>query len=81
MGGTSANAGISLYLNGSQLATTLSDSGTYVAMEDLSGAFRMGRYSTDYGEGQIANLQVYNRVLTLAEIKQNYNAQRSRFNI
>jgi hypothetical protein len=31
--------------------------------------------------GNIAIVQVYNRVLSLAEIKQNYNAQKSRFGL
>jgi len=33
-----------------------------------------------YGlDGQIGNIQIYNRTLSYAEIQQNYNAQRSRF--
>ena len=31
--------------------------------------------------GQIAGAQIYNRVLTAAELTQNFNAQRSRFNV
>jgi hypothetical protein len=34
-----------------------------------------------YFKGNIASLYMYNRVLTAAEIQQNYNAQRSRFGI
>ena len=36
----------------------------------------VGNYHFD---GRVANLQVYNRALSYAEIKQNYNAQKSRF--
>ena len=44
--------------------------------------FSLGRYapgSSEYATGTITVLLVYNRVLTDAEIDQNFNAQRSRF--
>ena len=44
--------------------------------------FSLGRYAngnSEYGTGTITVLLVYNRVLTDAEIDQNFNAQRSRF--
>ena len=44
--------------------------------------FSLGRYapsSGEYGTGTITVLLVYNRVLTDAEIDQNFNAQRTRF--
>ena len=44
--------------------------------------FSLGRYapgSSEYGTGTITVLLVYNRVLTDAEINQNFNAQRTRF--
>ena len=80
VGGTSANAGVTFYVNGVSQAVTLLDTGTYVAMENLGSLVRIGnRADTEYAEGSIANLQIYNRVLSQAEIKQNINAQRSRF--
>jgi hypothetical protein len=44
--------------------------------------FSLGRYvpyNNEYGTGTITVLLVYNRVLTDAEIDQNFNAQRTRF--
>jgi hypothetical protein len=44
----------------------------------------IGRFgtSTQYNfSGSIANIQVYNRALSATEIAQNYNAQKSRFNL
>ena len=44
--------------------------------------FSLGRYapgSNEYGTGTITVLLVYNRVLTDAEIDQNFNAQKNRF--
>ena len=44
--------------------------------------FSLGRYaigSSEYGTGTITVVLVYNRVLTDAEINQNFNAQKNRF--
>ena len=43
--------------------------------------FLLGKYfaGTEYGTGTITALLVYNRVLTDAEIDQNFNAQKTRF--
>ena len=43
--------------------------------------FVLGKYNagTEYGTGTITALLVYNRVLTDAEIDQNFNAQKNRF--
>ena len=46
--------------------------------------FLLGKYynsESEYGTGTITLLLVYNRVLTDAEITQNYNAQKSRFGL
>ena len=46
--------------------------------------FLLGKYhgnENEYGTGTITLLLVYNRVLTDAEITQNYNAQKSRFGL
>jgi hypothetical protein len=46
--------------------------------------FLLGRYynsESEYGTGTITLLLVYNRVLTDAEITQNFNAQKNRFDI
>jgi len=48
------------------------------------GNLRIGQgYKTGqrFFTGQIGNLQIWDRVLPLAEITQNFNAQRSRFNV
>ena len=43
---------------------------------------RLGQVNqSGYLNGAIGNVLVYNKVLTLAEIQQNYNAQRSRFGV
>ena len=80
-GGSSANAGITFYVNGSSQAVTLSDANTYVAMENHGGDVRVGRWHTVYAEGSMANVGIWDRVLTAEEVSQNFNAQRSRFGI
>jgi hypothetical protein len=70
------------YLNGSNVGTTTF---TWTKPSDIY----FGIMSTDstnmgtsaYGDGNVSNIQVYNRALTAAEIRQNFNAFRGRFGI
>lgn len=74
--GTPSNNAI-IYLNGSTvLTTTIKHSYQTV---DLQVGYAN---STDqYFSGNIANVRVYNRVLSAQEIQQNYNQLKSRFNL
>jgi hypothetical protein len=71
------------YLNGSVLSSTTHTAGaiSYAALPVLVGA----SYGTDpVGEffaGNIYNVKVYNTILTAANITQNYNSLKSRFNL
>ena len=38
-------------------------------------------YQPWYYDGRISNIQIYNRALSASEVLQNYNAQKSRFNL
>jgi len=70
---------ISWYLNG-----IFSNSATLTEDYGGSGIWKTGRRAaaTDsVFEGNISQLLIYNKVLTAAEILQNYNATRSRFGI
>jgi hypothetical protein len=69
-GGTSANAGIKLYINGENVSTTLAGGGTYVAMENLGADTYIGRYDTYYADGKISNLAVYQTELDAQTISQ-----------
>jgi len=46
-------------------------------------AFELGGHSGTYiyDNGKIANIQIYNRELSISEITKNYNAQKSRFGL
>ena len=67
-----------LYLNGQQVDTDASTS-TFVG----GNTVRIGAYNdaANLFDGDIATAMVYNRALSAAEILQNYNATKSRFNL
>ena len=70
-----------MYINGVALSGTPQQTQTsYIG----SGIFRLGAtYSTGgaYGNGSYAGMKAYNRILSATEVLQNYNAQKSRFNL
>jgi hypothetical protein len=78
-GGSTASNGMNLYLNSQSLATVnTSDAGTYIAMENtptkVSVGSKLMSYSTpEYANGNIFNLQIFNKILTISEISFLYN--------
>lgn len=76
-GGTSANAGMKIYLNGSQVNNANESSGTYVAMENLSANLEVGKYSSNYAKGSIDEAKVYSKELSATEVLKNYNNGKS----
>jgi len=80
-GGTSANDGMSLYLDGSSVAVTKTDGGTYVAMENLTHSVWIGRgdlVDTNYTKGNLDEVKIYNRVLSAAEVTKNWKHGKSK---
>jgi len=74
VGGTSANEGITLYVNGVSQAVSLADNGTYVAMENLTNEVRIGNYNDiSYSQGSISNLKIHNLELSATEVKELYS--------
>jgi hypothetical protein len=77
--GTATNSALSIYVNGSfQASTSISQTIT-----QMTGTISVGSYSTAafYGNASISNTKLYNRALTAAEVLQNFNATRKRFNV
>lgn len=76
---TWAGGSASIYLNADE-TTSITSSISF----STTGAYYIGVYGTlnptSYFDGRISNVQVYNRRLSLAEIKQNYLAVKSRYN-
>jgi hypothetical protein len=71
---------IDLYFNGSLVGSNTNKAGSFTNPgndlrigQNLSGGFPT--------QGNIANFTVYNRTLSAAEVRQNFNVQRSRFGI
>ncbi len=81
-GGATALDGAKIYISGvEQIIQYQSNSSTYVAMENTAAIFQVGKYQTQYFNGNIANIQVYNKELSSQEVLQNYNALRGRFGL
>lgn len=70
-----SSSNILFYKNGIQLITTLGGS---AALSNQSGLQIGGNYFLD---GNVHSFTMYNRALSASEILQNYNAQKSRFNL
>ena len=69
-----------LYANGQEYPGAVE--GTDTTPNITLSSFIVGRLdSTRWFNGNIANVQIYNRALTQSEILQNYNTQKSRFNL
>jgi hypothetical protein len=74
------NSNRSLYLNGVQIGAntatiTHTVTNAYIGAGNNAGSF------LQFFKGDISNLQLYNRALSIPEIIQNYNAQKTRFNL
>jgi hypothetical protein len=77
-GGVSASTGLTLYVDGLVVASSDNStcSGSYVAMENLTGPVWIGRVSASYANGQIQDLEMWNRELSAAEMLADKNRGR-----
>ena len=48
---------------------------------DIAASVKIGSATGEEFEGKLSSVQIYNRYLTTAEIRQNYNAQKGRFGL
>ena len=74
-----ANTSFTAYLNG-----TLWLTGTNTGAVATNPIGYIGRYNSNYGQytsASVSNVLIYNRVLTPAEVLQNYNATKTRFGL
>ena len=72
---------LTLYKNGGSVtsSTALNLTGT-ITNDSALNLMRRGN-GFNYVTGRLSNLKIYNRALTAAEVRQNFNALRSRFSI
>lgn len=67
-----------IYYNGSNLLGTTASSNHNVTSSDVY----VGKtYSTEYFQGDIASVKIYNKALSANEVLQNFNATKSRYNL
>jgi hypothetical protein len=80
VGTSSGTSDHKLYLNGIEVQTNT----TSVSVPSIASSVRytIGVYTTsNYHNGNIANVKLYNRTLSAEEVLQNFNAHRGRFGI
>ena len=78
MVGTSSGSNHTLYLNGVNVGTA-SNSSTFHSSTD---PYKVGSHDGLYHHiGNVSNCRIYNRGLSEAEVKQNYNAHKGRFGL
>ena len=76
--GTYDGSTVQLYVNGEPTGSTASVSN---ATLDGTGTFKIGKDGTAAGEVEIGQARVYDRALSAAEIKKQYNATRAIFGV
>ena len=69
VGGSGASAGMKIYINGVSQGLTLADGGSYDSMGNTSTALTVGKYSTSYANGKMANLAIYSSELTQPQVQ------------
>lgn len=74
------NAGGKIYLNGN-LVTSTGDSYNPTGANNENLLIGSAPGFGEYFSGRISSVKIYNRALTAAEVKQNYNALRGRFGL
>ena len=76
VGGNNAQNGMQIYINGSLSSTTSFASGTYVAMENSSQTFQIGRYfnGAQYFAGNMDEVAIFNSELSASDITSIYNS-------
>lgn len=80
--GSSDNSGINIYIDG-ELSTTTSTSNDSLTAYTNNNPINIGRNPgfTNYFDGDIGLFGIYNRVLSLDEIRQNYDTTKHRFGL
>jgi hypothetical protein len=75
-----ANNTINMYVDGTLSNAALNQILVYGG--NTAGTIQLSRRTLgDYYNGNISNVQIYNRALTAAEVLQNYNAVKARFGV
>jgi len=80
--GSSSASGVTIYINGVTQTSIITSNTLSATIQNANAIVLAARASLDQNfPGSIATIQMYNRVLSAAEVAQNYNAQKSRFGL
>lgn len=81
--GTKSGTSMSLYINGvlNSTATLTTNAVYYTGLPFVVGGFAKCGPVRFYATGRIPVVRIYNRALSAQEVKQNYDAMKSRFNL
>jgi len=80
--GSQTAAGVKTYINGESVSLSVGSdtyTGTMITNENLTIGGQPTPTNPLYGNGNISNVSLYNKVLSQSEITQNYNALKYRF--
>tara|TARA_R100000700_G_C3176739_1_gene151742 strand:- start:87 stop:3011 length:2925 start_codon:yes stop_codon:yes gene_type:complete len=72
--GSGNRSGMKIYLNAESQTLGGADDGSYTAMENVGGALTIMKERTNYGTGLMNSFRIYSAELTLAQIKEIYEA-------
>ena len=65
---STASDGTAIYINGSLVASTATNNGSYSGMSNTTQSLRLGRSNTPLYNGHIKQVQIHNRELTASEV-------------
>ena len=66
--GSGTSTGLKIYLNGSRVDDTDSNSGSYTAMENTTQPFYIGKFTTTYSNGLVDEVAVFNSELSASDV-------------
>ena len=72
--GSSSASGMKLYLNGTRVDDTTSTGGTYVAMENTNAPFNIGKQITEFANGLIDEVAIFDVELSASDVTSIYNS-------
>ncbi len=71
--GNGSSTGLKIYLNGSRVDNTDSNSGSYTAMENTTQPLYIGKFTTTYANGNVDETAVFNSELSQSDVTTIYN--------
>ena len=72
--GNGASSGIKLYINGAVILSHTNNFGSYVAMENTSESVTIGKVTTNYTDGLIDEVGIFNAELSSSDVTAIYNS-------